>query len=210
VPKANIDVIPNGIDTDYFGLFQGLRDPHTMVFHGNLGYPPNIDAAVMFGEQILPRVRQHVPEASFHVVGARPTARIRALAAQLDIRLSADLMDLRQAVGSAGVYVCAMRHGTGVKNKLLEAMALGVPIVCYPQAAQGINAIPGQDVLLADDPARFAEQVIELIRTPQRALSIARAARELVEQQYSWESRAVAFEDAYREAISAVRDLGLR
>jgi glycosyltransferase involved in cell wall biosynthesis len=207
-PGTKVVVIPNGVDTQYYRPLGGPRSVPTLCFHGNLGYAPNIEAALELAN-ILPRVRAYVPEAILHLIGADPALRIQALKQRPGVRLSENLPDLRTAVGSASIYACAMRHGTGIKNKLLEAMALGVPIVCYPEAATGINAQPGRDLLVVEDAVSLAATVVDLLQRPERAQAIARAARALVEREYSWESRGLAFEDTYRDVI-AERRAGLR
>jgi glycosyltransferase involved in cell wall biosynthesis len=202
VPGAKVAVIPNGVDTDYFKPVSASRGGSTLVFHGNLRYPPNIQAAVILAEEILPRVRVTVPEATLHLVGADPPARVRALVSRVGVRLSPNVPDIRDAVGSAAVYVCAIRHGTGVKNKLLEAMALGLPIVCYPPAIVGVDCRPGEHLLVSEDTAGFAAHVVDLLREPTRAAALGRSARALVTSQYSWESRARLFEALYEATAS--------
>jgi glycosyltransferase involved in cell wall biosynthesis len=202
VPGVKVGVIPNGIDTQYFRPSNESPDTGVLVFHGNLSYPPNIEAAVAFADDILPRIREEEPRVRFHVVGAKPPTRIQSLATRPGLLLSADVPDVRSIVASASIYVCAIRHGTGVKNKILEAMAMGVPVVSYPEAILGIDATAGRDVVVASDSRDFAACVVSLLRMPERARSIARAARKLVERNYSWDSRARAFEQAYRDAIA--------
>jgi glycosyltransferase involved in cell wall biosynthesis len=143
-----------------------------------------------------------VPAATFHLVGASPDAKVQALASRPGIRLSANLPDLRAAVCSAQVYVCPIRHGTGLKSKVLEAMAMRMPIVGYhPGSTVGIDCVHGQHLLAAETPAQFAAHVINLLRSPERAQEIGQAARKLVEEKYSWESRAAAYEQLYRQVI---------
>src|SRR5205823_4796652 len=110
-----------------------------LVFHGHMGYAPNVRAACDFVDEILPLVRREVSGATLHLVGAAPHPNIEELARRPGIRLSANLPDLRQAVSSARVYVSPIRHGTGVKNKILEAMAMRLPIVCFPDSIEGID-----------------------------------------------------------------------
>jgi glycosyltransferase involved in cell wall biosynthesis len=201
VPGSNVAVISNGIDTDYFRPLPAKAPNLVLTFHGNLSYAPNVEAAVNFAEQVLPLIRAQSPAVSFHLVGARPVEAIAALARRPGITLSADLPDLREAVGSARVYVCPIRHGSGVKNKLLEAMAMGLPIVCYPESAAGIDGVPGTHLLIARDAEMFANAVQWLLRNPERSVEMARAALALVQQKYSWGSRSRAFEDIYKQVL---------
>jgi glycosyltransferase involved in cell wall biosynthesis len=201
VPDASVVVIPYGIDVDHFRPLAVRKDPATLIFHGHLGYAPNIAAALELANRILPLVRERVPTATLHLVAADPVPEIRRLAARPDIRLTISPPDVRPALCSAAVYVSAVRHGTGMKNKILEAMALRLPIVCYQESAAGIRCQPGRHLLLARDPDDFAEQVVGLVQDRLRAESIAAAGRRLMEQQYSWELRARSFEELYEEVI---------
>jgi glycosyltransferase involved in cell wall biosynthesis len=105
-------------------------------------------------------------------------------------------------VCEANVYVSAIRYGTGLKSKILEALAMRMPIVCYPGSAVGIDCVSGQHLLVADTPEEFAAHVVNLLRDPARAEQLAASGRQLVEQHYSWESRARAYEDLYQEVIA--------
>jgi glycosyltransferase involved in cell wall biosynthesis len=206
VPDVPCFTISNGVDTDYFIPIDVPREAPTLVFHGHLGFAPNIEAIAHFADTVLPIVRRRVPNALFHIVGAQPSPVIRDLARRSDVTLSADLPDLRLAVSSAHVYVAPIRFGTGVKNKLLEAMALGLPIVTYREAIQGLTAQPDREVLLAEDAADFARQVVRLLNDPPAARALGAAARRHVERDYSWDSRARAYEHLYGDLIARRRD----
>lgn len=202
VPNAKVDLIPYGTDTEYFHPIAVEKEPATLVFHSHLGYAPNIEAAQEFASSIFPLVRQRVPNAVFHLIGANPDAKVLELASRPGIKISANLPDLRPAVCSGQIYVCAIRHGTGLKSKMLEAMAMRMPIVGYPGAIVGLDgSVPGKHYLVAQDAQEFAAHVVALLQEPARAGRMAQAGRELVEEQYSWESRARAYEDLYQQVI---------
>jgi glycosyltransferase involved in cell wall biosynthesis len=201
VPSARVDLIPYGTDTEYFHPVSVQKQKHTLVFHSHLGYAPNIEAALEFANDILPLVQRRVPDATFHLVGAHPDPKITELASRPGIRISANLPDLRPAVCSGQVYVCAIRHGTGLKSKMLEAMAMQMPIVGYPGAIVGLTGVPGKHYLVAQNAQEFAAHVVDLLEHPARAEQLTRAGRELVETEYSWESRARAYEELYQQVI---------
>ena len=202
VPNCKAELIPYGTDSEYFHRVAVEKEPRTLVFHSHLGYPPNIEAALEFAGDILPRVRAEFPDAVFHLVGASPAKKIQQLATRPGIRISADLPDLRAAVCSAQVYVCAIRHGTGLKSKVLEAMAMRMPIVAYhPGSTVGIDCVYGRHLLAAETPEQFAAHVVDLLRHPEKADRIGQAGRELVEEKYSWESRARAYEQLYQQIM---------
>jgi glycosyltransferase involved in cell wall biosynthesis len=201
VPKARVDLIPYGTDAEYFHPVSVAKEEATLVFHSHLGYSPNIAAALEFANEIFPLVREQIPQAVLHLIGAAPGPSINELATRPGIRISADLPDLRAAVCSGRVYVSAIRYGTGLKSKILEAMAMRMPIVGYPGSTVGIACKHGKNVLVAKDARDFATHVISLLRDPQRAERLSKAARALVEEQYSWESRARMYEDLYERVI---------
>ena len=201
VPNARVDLIPYGTDAEYFHPVAAEKEPAALVFHSHLGYAPNIEAALEFANDILPRVRRRVPDAVFHLIGANPDPKITELASRPGVRLSPNLPDLRGAVCSGQIYVCAIRHGTGLKSKMLEAMAMRMPIVGYPGSTVGLSGIDGKHYLVAQDAEEFAAHVVHLLEHPERAEQLARAGRELVETEYSWESRARMYEDLYQQVI---------
>jgi glycosyltransferase involved in cell wall biosynthesis len=199
VPGARAELIPYGTDTEYFHPMPVAKQPASLVFHGHLGYRPNIEAVTEFARVIFPMVRRQEPNATFHIVGADPAPEVRALAALPGVRLSENLPDIRPSVCASSIYVCAIRHGTGLKSKVLEAMAMQMPIVaCHPGSTVGISCKHGVHLLAAESSESFARYVVMLLRDRERAERLARAARELVETEYSWESRAAAFEQLYQ------------
>jgi glycosyltransferase involved in cell wall biosynthesis len=199
VPGARVEVIPNGTDTDYYRPLPVERKRDVLSFHGSLSFPPNVHGAVEFADQIFPLVRRQAPGATFHMVGAAPGPSVRALTTRPGVALSADLPDLREALSTSHVYVCAIRHGGGVKNKILEALALRLPVVCYPEAIAGIDCTPGTHLLVADGRVQFAQHVVALLRDPGLCVRLGDAGRRLMEQSYSWDARARAYERLYTE-----------
>ncbi len=202
VPKARFCAITNGTDCSYFRPLALEKDTQSVVFHGNLNYPPNVEAATEFANKILPVIRRKDPEVVFHIVGANPVRSIERLTGQPGIRLSSNPRDIRPLLCSASVYVCALRHGTGIKNKILEAMASELPIVCYEESTVGIGCTHGKHLLVARDGTDFASKVLELLYNPERRRAISKAGREFVVRNFSWESRATAYEQIYERAAT--------
>jgi glycosyltransferase involved in cell wall biosynthesis len=198
VPDANFAMIPYGTDTEYFHPVSVKKQKNALVFHSHLGYPPNIGAALEFANEIFPIIQREVPDAVFHLIGANPAPEIQALASRPGIMISANLPDLREAVCSGTVYVCAIRFGTGLKSKVLEAMAMQMPIVGYhPGSTVGIDCTYGVHLLAATTPHEFAAHVLDLLKNPRKAEDMAKTARRLVCEKYSWDSRAHIFEELY-------------
>lgn len=197
---SSVRVVPNGVDTDAFAYHADGRPAARLVFGGNLGYFPNVDAAVWLTDDILPRVRAALPSAELRLAGARPARALRRRATVPGVSLAADVPAMAPELAAATVAVIPLRAGSGLQNKVLEAMAVGTPVVATPQAVAGLEARAGEHLLVAEDAAGIAAAAVALVRDPARARALARAARALVERRYRWEDSAAAVEAAWRAA----------
>lgn len=207
IPSARVELIPYGTDTEYFHPVDVPKEPASLVFHSHLGYAPNVEAALELANDIFPRIRAKVPAATLHLVGANPGPKILDLRGRPGVRISADLPDLRPAVCAAEIYACAIRHGTGLKSKMLEAMGMRLPIVGYPGAVVGLTVAHGREVFIAQTPEEFAGYVVDLLRAAELRERMAAAGRGLVEQEYSWVSRARDYEALYEQVMKERRSL---
>jgi sugar transferase (PEP-CTERM/EpsH1 system associated) len=189
-PRARVLVVPNGVDTDYFNPEPrtGDRRAAQLLFTGALDYRPNVDAVLAFARDVLPRVRAHIPEAQFTAVGHRP-ARLLLRHAQRhpgDVQVMGSVPDVRPYFRQAQVYVAPLRLGRGVQNKILEAMAMRVPVVASPLAVSGLSVTPGTHVLVARTPQDYADAVVGLLRSPAERERLAAAAARLIAGRYTW------------------------
>lgn len=186
----HITVIPNGVDIERFPFHgpQG-RAPATLVFTGNMGYHPNEEAVVWFAAEVWPRLRAVQPNARFQVVGTNPTERVRALAGN-GVEVLGRVPDVPPYLHAATVAVCPMRSGSGIQNKVLEAMACGAPVVATSIANRGVQGVPDRDLLVADTAESFAAAVLRLLGAPAAAAGLALAGRAFVEHHFRWESHA--------------------
>jgi glycosyltransferase involved in cell wall biosynthesis len=186
----HITVIPNGVDIERFP-FHGPegRDSATLVFTGNMGYHPNEEAVIWFAAEVWPRLRAARPQARFQVVGTNPTERVRALAGN-GIEVLGRVPDVPTYLHAATVAVCPMRSGSGIQNKVLEALACGAPVVATTIANRGVQGVPDRDLLVADAAETFASVVLRLLDEPQTAARLAATGRAFVEQHFRWESHA--------------------
>lgn len=194
---GTIDVVPNGVDADAFAFHEAPRPPARLVFAGNLGYFPNVDAAAWLAREILPRVRVAVPSAELRLVGARPARAVQALTALPGVTLHAEVPAMAPELADATVAMVPMRSGTGLQNKVLEAMAVGTPVVTTPQVAEPLAARAGEHFLVGDGADALADAAVGLLRDPRRARAMARAARVIVETRYRWEASADGVEAAW-------------
>lgn len=195
-------VVTSGVDLGEFAYRRDGREPDTVIFSGNMGYFPNIQAALWLGRTILPIIARAIPEVRLRIVGARPDRRIRSLARQ-DPRIT--FADHVEAVSThlrrAAVTVAPMQAGSGQQLKVLEAMASGTPVVATTLAASGIEAQHGEHLLVADEPDTFAAHVVRLLRDPKLAGDLAERGRRLVEGRYTWEQSVAELESIYHTVV---------
>ncbi|MHB9878256.1 TIGR03087 family PEP-CTERM/XrtA system glycosyltransferase [Pacificimonas sp. ICDLI1SI03] len=180
----------NGVDLDYFSADADFT-PMTpgqpaFVLTGAMDYKPNIDAAIWMAKDILPRVRKTLPKAEFWVVGSSPSKEVKALGKREGISVTGRVPDVRPYVAAADIAVAPIRIARGVQNKVLEAMAMGRPVVATQHAFSGIHAEPGRDLCIADSAEDFAAQLIELMQDEVRRRDLGAAARSRMVAEYSW------------------------
>lgn len=201
-PSANTLTIENGVDGDYFRPSEVKPDMSRLVFTGVMDYGPNEDAAVYFAESILPVIQERRPEVEFWVVGKDPTERVQALSRRPGVHVTGGVPDVRPHLEAAGVFVCPLRFGAGVKNKLLAALAMNRAVVATPLSMEGLELRDGEHLLLAEDPAGFAMKVASLIEDPTLAGRLGAAGRAAVTERYSWESSGRALEEKLAQAAA--------
>jgi sugar transferase (PEP-CTERM/EpsH1 system associated) len=208
VPDAadRIHGISNGVDHRYFDPagFPGPQpgDAPEFVFTGTMDYPPNADAVAWFADAILPLIRQAEPAARFTIVGANPTRGTEALGQRENITVTGRVPDVRPYLARATAAVVPMRIARGIQNKVLEAMAMGRPVVLTGGALEGINATLGQDVLLADTEQEFANACLGLIQG--HPPGIGPSARARILNDYDWDTCLAALDDLLRPAETMV------
>jgi polysaccharide biosynthesis protein PslH len=181
-------VMGNGVELKHFApdvVAPVAASGPLIVFTGQMDYAPNVEAVIEFAQNTLRKIQNVVPDATFAIVGRSPTAAVRALTRQ-SVIVTGAVPDTRPWLAAAAVVVAPLRIARGVQNKILEAMAMGKPCVVSSGAAQGIDAIDGRDLLVADDPA---EAVISLLRDPARAVAIGAAARARMVSSYTWDAQ---------------------
>ncbi len=189
IPRADsekIVVIPNGVDRDYF-CPQTVEKEYDTVFIGNMGYPPNVQAAEFLALKIMPLVQKRFPAARLVLAGANPHARVLALASDT-VRVTGWVEDIRSYYARAKIFIAPMMIGTGLQNKLLEAMAMKIPCITSPLANQALAAEDGKEILVGSSAEDFAGHVIRLLEDPQKADQLAQAGFLFVKTHFDWES----------------------
>jgi sugar transferase (PEP-CTERM/EpsH1 system associated) len=194
---AKVSYYHNGVDADYFSPERGYPNPYpaaaeVVVFTGAMDYWPNIDAVLWFTAEVLPLLRQSLPNCLFAIVGSKPAAEVQALAGQTDILVTGRVEDIRPYMAHARVIVAPLRIARGIQNKVLEGMAMAKTVVATPQALEGIAAIPDQEICVAADAAAQAAAVLAAMRQVSTEAAagtlIGAAARQRVIQDFSWEN----------------------
>ncbi len=185
---------PNGVDLDYFVPHQGDCDPERICFVGRMDYFPNQQAMVGFCAEVLPRIRASRPRVTLSIVGAEPPKDIRDLALIPGVEVTGTVPDVRPWVSTAAVMVAPLTIARGTQNKILESWAMGVPVVTSPEAAGGVDGVPGRHLLVADGPDATARAVLRLLDNPAERQALADAGRARVEELYTWEAAMAAFD----------------
>lgn len=186
--STEVWVVPNGVDTEQLKPSgdEGQRD--VVIFVGAMDVLMNIDAVERFAKEIFPKVRAVIPQVEFWIVGRNPVPRVRALSVLPGVHVTGSVKDIRPYCDQAKVAVAPFRYGGGTKLKVLEAMALGIPVVATPIGCQGIEAADEQHLFVEEEVGRFAERVISLLSDDKLCRRMALEARRLVEQRYGWQS----------------------
>lgn len=183
----------NGVDADQFAPVAGAASPYAadelpVVFTGAMDYWPNVDAVTWFAQAMLPALRQRWPRARLWIVGRAPTPAVKALAGEA-VTVTGTVDDVRPYLQHAAVVVAPLRLARGVQNKVLEAMAMARPVVAARTCVEAIDALPGRDLLDADGPEDYVNQIDALLAQPARGRQIGDAARRCVLAHYSWPAR---------------------
>lgn len=204
LPDQRYAIVPNGVELDDCPFSEAPNAPPTAVFIAKMDYRPNVDAALWFRDSILPLVRRRHPNFRFRVIGPNPP-RILTSRTQEGIEVTGWVDDPRQDLRAATMAVVPLRAGGGTRLKILEAMALGRPVVSTAIGAEGIEITPGIEFECADEPRGFAEAICGLIEDKDKRVSMGLAARGVAEQRYSWDSVVAAQLDAYDAVLESAR-----
>ncbi|MCL5735678.1 MAG: glycosyltransferase family 4 protein [Actinobacteria bacterium] len=197
---------PNGFDYSTPPDFEQVRAPR-IVFYGSLGYEPNIDGLRWFVREVWPQVRAAFPGVRMEIAG-KPTAEAQTFASEPDIHLCGFVQSIPSFVTGGALLVVPLRSGSGTRIKVLEAWALGLPVVSTSVGCEGLDAVDGETALIADDPHRFAQACIDLLCSPDRGQTMARQAYEFAKERFDWLTLAPGLEDAVASVTRTGRASG--
>jgi len=186
--RQSIHIITNGIDTDFFHPNANGKEEYDLVFVGNMSYPPNIETAEFIVLRVLPLLREEFPEIKVLLAGAEPSRKVHLLAKANGVELKAGLEDIREAYGTGKIFFAPMLIGTGLQNKLLEAMAMEKPCVTSDLANKALKADHGKNILVGECPEDYVKLISELMRKPDLCRKLGANGRQYVQENFSWKS----------------------
>ncbi|AFK22062.1 glycosyltransferase [Pyrococcus sp. ST04] len=207
--SVNIYAIPNGVDIEYFNP-QVIHNTNLgayycnnyIIFFGDMSPTVNVQAVLFFYKKIFPLIRKKYPTIKFYIVGRNPSPEIRNLQKDPNVVVTGAVDDIRPYVACSAVVIAPMISGGGIKNKVLQAMAMGKPVVTTSIGVRGVRAEHLKEIIIADDPEEFANYILELFRNPKLRKKIGYRARKLVEIKYTWDKIGEKFETLLKSRIN--------
>jgi len=182
--KNKIVTIPNGVNHEFFTQLPTIKK-YDLVFTGNMSYPPNVDCAIRIAQEILPIIQKSLPDVTLLIAGTNPTSQIKHLANK-QVTVSGWMEDIREAYNQSQVFVAPMRIGSGLQNKLLEAMSMELPCVTTSLAAKPMNAEHNENIIIAETDVEIAAHIVDLLNNIDKAKKIAAHGRQFVIENFDW------------------------
>jgi glycosyltransferase involved in cell wall biosynthesis len=200
---GNLRLLPNGVDmTTFSPRHHDYSHNHTLLFTGNMDYAPNVDAVIYFVQTILPEIRKKVPDVQFIIAGQRPIPKVQELACDY-IKVTGFIRDLADTYNAASVVVAPLRFGAGTQNKVLEAMAMGIPVVCSNIGFAGLGIKSGEGAIMQTDAALFAETVIQLLSSATMREQVGQEGIRVIKTKFDWDIVAATLEGYLTDVATA-------
>lgn len=200
-PTLPITVIPTGVDLDYFSPQTVVEDPHSLIYVGNFRHTPNVDSALFLVNEVMPLVYQEFPDARVYIVGANTPPAIQNLAKPDQVIVTGWVEDMRPYIHRANIYVFPIRIGVGLRNKILEAWAMGKPTITSRLGVAGLRAVHGENIWIAESAQEIADGICHLFTNPDLRESLGKNARAYVEKHHAWETMAQKYINVYLKAL---------
>jgi polysaccharide biosynthesis protein PslH len=207
--RGNTHVFPNGVDGTYFAPANEPYDGELLTFVGRMDYFPNEQCMVEFCAEVLPLVRRQRPHARLQIVGAEPTPRVLALGRLPGVTVSGAVPDVRPYVQRSALTVAPLKIARGTQNKILESMAMGVPVVCSSIAGHGVDAVPGEHLLVADEYTAQADAILRVMGDGALRQRLADAGRARVLSHHNWDTSMRRFDAILMGCVDGARALPL-
>jgi len=191
--RERIEIILNGVDYEYFKPMD-VKKEYDIVFIGNMGYPPNVNAAIYLAQEVLPLVLKQNPDAKLLLAGATPHPNVLALKSD-KVEVTGWVKDINECYASAKIFIAPMQIGTGLQNKLLEAMAMKIPCITSELANNALCAKEGEEILIGSSPEDYAEIIVNLLKNEEKAMKLAEKGFNFVRRNYDWEKATAKLEN---------------
>lgn len=202
---TNLNLLPNGVDLETFhARVHDYSHRHTLLFTGNMDYAPNVDAVGYFVRQILPEIRKVYPEVKFVIAGQRPVPAVTELAGT-HVSVTGFIKDLAATYDSASVVVAPLRFGAGTQNKVLEAMAMGIPVVCSHIGFKGLGIASGEGAVMETDAVAFARAVNDLLASEDARRAMGQKGKQVIQNRFDWDIIARTLEGYLGEVAAGKR-----
>lgn len=206
----NIHVVPNGVDASLLSKeFKSPRElkqgGNTIAYLGSMSYVPNVDAVSFFTDQVLPIIQNHHPDIEFYIVGKSPSRKVRQLSNKDGVVVTGFVDNPYKYIYNTSIFAAPIRYGSGLQNKIIEAMALGKPVVTTSKGLEGIEATPGKHLVVADTADEFAHSINQLLNNPDQRSALGTAAQQLISEKYTWEKIGPKFETIVNQALDKSR-----
>lgn len=200
-PDLDIGIVPHGVDVDHFAFSDPDWGEQSIVFVGNYLHYPNVDAVLYFHQEIWPKVKAVCPELKFVIVGQAPPPEIQNLTRDESITVTGRVDDVTPYIRKGHIFICPVRLGGGFRGKILEAMAVGRPIVSTSLGAEGVPSQSGENIMIADTPEDFAASIEKLLEDRDLYERIRQAGRQLTEEKYAWAKGVEVLEDILEDMM---------
>jgi len=207
-PKSHVGLVPNGVDLEYYRPGCAAVIDHKLIYNGALTYYPNFNAVKYFLSEIFPQVLAQSPQARLYITGNTGNAPVDELPHRKQVTFTGYLDDIRPAVASSRACVVPLQQGAGTRLKILEALALGTPVVSTSKGAEGLEFEAGRHLVVADHPADFARWTVRLLNEPELRAEFAEQGRRLVEEKYDWRQIGAQFCQLVEETRERTRKRG--
>ncbi|MHB1457498.1 MAG: glycosyltransferase family 4 protein, partial [Armatimonadota bacterium] len=188
VNPAIIESVPIGVDVDTMKPVDMVTQSRNILSLGTMSWPPNIDSMLYFVKDVMPIIRDHLPGCTLTIAGSQPSPAIQSLESEPDISVTGFVEDIDSIARKCGVFIVPLRSGSGVRVKILNALAMGLPIVSTSIGAEGLDVRDDEHLLIADTPHDFANSVIRILTDPDLAQTLGLNGRAFVCDNYSWET----------------------
>lgn len=183
----NLQIVRNGVDTGFFKADNNRQSKVELIFTGNMSYLPNVHTAMYLVNEVMPLIRKERPDARLMLAGAAPDRRVSQLASE-NVIVTGWMDDIRDAYNEASVFIAPMQIGTGLQNKILEAMAMELPCITSESAWKPINATPKTDILIARTAEEYTQMALELLKNEEKRTAMGKSARAFVVREFNWDA----------------------